>query len=514
MKIESAAGPEIKTETLSTPPSGGPERGPLSFAAFERYVPLAVWALVVLTFLCIAFRIFSYGYLPAGDARRHIAKAMTERTYPEILVLRPGYFMTNSPGWEWLLRQLHRTAGWSQDALASFAIISLLLWVFFSPLPWLRRPEAWAAALLAEMLVLPELMPNRLTQARPFLLTEGILIGILLAWSRTDLKPPAWSKIVLTWLAFSLCVWVHGLWYLWVLPLAAFCLGGQWKSALWLTGCWMAGTLTGALLTGHPVAFLTQALFIASSISHQAGLLQQWMLVGELRPNFGNFTTLALLAIVFLLRRAVPGSATRFSGRPALWLIGLSWVLGLKADRFWADWGLPAVFVWLTIQFEEMSQGFWSSGSLKRVAFCGFVALALFLDASNDPDERYSFNQRESLLDAADPALQGWLPEPGGIFYCSEMRFFYTTFYKNPDAPWRYVLGLEPALMPDEDLKILRFIQFNHGTAKAYEPWVQKMRPEDRLVIYGTSQPTLPQLQWLNPAGDTWIGRLPLSATP
>ena len=504
------------------------------YDALQRYVPLLTWFITVSTLLLIAFRIFSYGYLPAGDARRHIAKAMTDRTYPEILVLRPGYFMSNSPGWEWFLRQLHRNAGWSQDALASFSIVGLLLWIFFSPLPWLRRPEAWLTALLVQMLAIPEFMPNRLTQARPYLLTEGVLIAILFAWSRLNPKSeprnpkedrmpksefglrisgllrisdfgfrisprPSWPKIILTWLGFSLCVWMHGLWYMWVLPLVAFCLAGCWRSALWLTACWLAGTFTGAALTGHPFGFLKQALFIASSISHQD--VQQWMLVGELRPNFGDFSTLLLLAIVFLWRKLRPSVGSRFSSRPALWLFALGWILGLKADRFWADWGIPAVLVWLTIQFEEMAVSFWDSRALRRVAACGFIAIAVFLDASNDPDERFTFNLREATLDASDRALQGWLPEPGGIFY--------NTFYKNPQAPWRYVLGLEPALMPDDDLKILRRIEFNHGAAKAYEPWIAKMRPADRLAIYSAFKPALPQLEWTNAVGETWLGKLP-----
>src|ERR1043166_476059 len=176
--------PEIGSKERSDAPRSDASRSTI-LAPLERYVPLLIWIAVVATLLFIALRILGYGYVPAGDGRRHVAKAMTERTYPEILVLRPGYFMTNSPGWEALLRFLHLNFGWTQEALMSFAIAALLLCVFFSPLPWLRRPEAWLTALLAPMLANPQFMPNRLTQARPYLLTEGILIAVLLAWSRT-----------------------------------------------------------------------------------------------------------------------------------------------------------------------------------------------------------------------------------------------------------------------------------------------------------------------------------------
>ncbi len=41
------------------------------------------------------------------------------------------------------------------------------------------------------------------------------------------------------------------------------------------------------------------------------------------------------------------------------------------------------------------------------------------------------------------------------------------------------ILGLEPALMPPDDLKIYRDIQLSDGAVKTYEPWVAKMRPAD-----------------------------------
>ena len=88
------------------------------------------------------------------------------------------------------------------------------------------------------------------------------------------------------------------------------------------------------------------------------------------------------------------------------------------------------------------------------------------------------------------------------------MQFFYNTFYKNPDGDWRYALGFEPTLMPDEDLKILRSIQGNRGDPKMYDPWIHKMTAADRLVIYSSAQPDLSGLEWHNAVGNIWIGRL------
>jgi hypothetical protein len=489
----------------------------------------------------ISLKIISYGYLAPGDARRHVAKAFTDKPYTEIIVMRPEYKMDHSPGWEWLLTGLHRTMGWGADELMSFSVISMMLCVFLAPLPWLRRPEAWVAALLAQMIAIPELM-TRLAQARPYLLTEGILIALLFAWSREEKQMPSRLKLALTSVGIAVSVWVHGAWYLWALPPVAFLLAGQRRAGLLLACCMGAGTLAGATLTGRPVEFLKQALLIAASISEEK--VPQWLLVGEFRPSYGEFTTAVLVGLVFLWRRQqmkasqssrqtmainrpltpalypsegareLPNSNLDLSGSagsadPAFWLIVICWILGFKADRFWADWGIPAVLVWLTLQFQEgMTEG-WKASHPKRLLACGLLAIPLFLHSTNDLDRRYTGSLSESFLDAEEPGLQGWLPEPNGIFYTAHMDFFYNTFYKNPRANWRYILGMEPALMPTADLRTFRDIQVSQYSFKAYAPWAEKMGKADRLAIRCSGQPPLSQLEWTNAVGDVWIGRLP-----
>jgi hypothetical protein len=483
--------------------------------------------------LFIPLKIISYGYLAAGDARRHVAKAFTDKPYTEIIVMRPEYKMDHSPGWEWLLTSLHRTLGWGADELMSFSVISMLLCVFLATLPWLRRPEAWLAALLAQLVAIPELM-TRLVQARPYLLTEGILIALLLAWSREENEGPPRLKLALTSLGIALSVWVHGAWYLWALPPLAFLLAGRWRTSLWLGCCIGLGTIAGALLTGHPIEFLKQAVLIAASISREH--VPQWLLVGEFRPSYGELTTAVLVGLVFLWRRQQTSSVARNSeqkpavkgGRaaslpiegsgansaegltgPVFWLMVICWILGFKADRFWGDWGIPAVLVWLARQFQDGMTEAWSLSAPKRLVACGLLAVPLFLHTTNDLDRRYTGSLSESFLDGGEPSLQGWLPEPNGIFYTAHMDFFYNTFYKNPQAPWRYILGMEPALMPESDLRIFRNIQLSQYSFKTYEPWVQKMSAADRLAIRCAGQPPLPQLEWTNAVGDIWIGRPP-----
>ncbi len=472
----------------------------------ERYLPLLAWFIVIITLLVIPFRILSYGFLPGGDARRHIAKAFTDKPYTQILVLRSEYSMDHSPGWEKLLRHLHQTGGLNLDALVTVSVAGLMLCVFFAPLPWLRRPEAWLAALLAQTIAIPELM-TRLTQARPLLITEGVLIAILFAWSKPDQPKPSAVKLTLTTLGIALSVWMHGAWYLWAVPLVAFLLARAWRSAWWLTACFAVGIFAGALFTGKPIEFLRQALLIVADISREH--LPQWLLVGELRPSYGEFDTLALLALVVIWRYLQTREQPSLLNQPVFCLIVICWILGFKADRFWADWGVAAVLVWLTLQFEEILPTFWPANSPRRLVLCGLIAVPLFLHTTNDLDRRYTFNLNESFLDASDPELAGWLPEKNGIFYSAQMVFFYNTFYKNPTADWRYILGLEPALMPDDDLHIFRQIQYNKFVLSAYEPWIRKMQPADRLALYSAGPPNLPELQWHNALGNLWIGRLP-----
>jgi hypothetical protein len=55
-----------------------------------RYLPLLAWIIVIVTLLFIPLHILgNYGYVAGGDARRHVAKAFTDKPYTQILLLRP-----------------------------------------------------------------------------------------------------------------------------------------------------------------------------------------------------------------------------------------------------------------------------------------------------------------------------------------------------------------------------------------------------------------------------------------
>jgi hypothetical protein len=475
-------------------------------AALQRYVPLVCWIASLLTAIFICLKILGYGYMPPGDARRHAAKPLAHKSYSEIVVMRPQYVVDHSPGWEWLLGVLHRCAGWDEDALISFSVASTALAVLCFPLIWMRHPEAWLAAVLAEMIALPELM-IRWTQGRPYLLTEGILMAVLFSWSKERDRHPPWWKVALTCFGFALSVWMHGAWYLWVLLFAAFFLAQRWRAGLWLAGCWVVGTIVGALLTGRPLAFLYGAVFMAQCVYQEH--LPKWLLVGEFQSSAGEFTTIVTLAIIYLWRQRQTKSSSPLTSQPVVWMIVISWILGLVADRFWADWGVAAAIVWMAGEFDQAIPTFWNTVSFQRLIACSLILLPLYVDATNDLGRRYTACLTEPFIDGSNPQLKDWMPGQGGLFYADNMQFFYNTFYKNPQGDWRYIIGFEPALMPPDDLKVYREIHRTGGSPDAYQPWIKKMRPQDRLAVGRPDKPALPALEWKEAAPGFWIGRLP-----
>jgi hypothetical protein len=475
-------------------------------AFLQKYTPLLCWVIAVSACLCIAFKILSYGYVPIGDARRYVAKAVTEKEYPDILVLGPTYQMDFSPGWEWLLRRLHHIGNITEDGLMQFSIAGLLLVILCAGLPLLRHPEAWLGALLAFNVPFPGLM-SRFTQARPFLLTEGVLICIMLAWAVERTPKPSWFKMAASAAGFALATWIHGTWYLYGLVLAAFFLAGWRRETIYLTICWLVGTALGAALTGAPVEFLKQNFIWGATLYKEP--VATASLVGELQPSAGEFSALLILGLVWVWRRQQPNGQQDLFRSPLFWLMAVSWILALKAGRFWADWGLPAAMVWMAAQFDDAMKTWWENSPQRRLACCCLLAAPLFLVDTSDLDSRYSRTLHEYLADARQPEMKGWMPDDGGIFYSADFSFFFNTFYKNPDGNWRYLLGYEPAIMPDNDLQIFRNIQWNQYAWEAYRPWVEKMRPQDRLEITDSAEPVLAPLEWHHAGGHVWIGRLP-----
>jgi hypothetical protein len=268
-------------------------------------------------------------------------------------------------------------------------------------------------------------------------------------------------------------------------------------------------------LTGHPWLFLDQCVRHLLAALGGPALTRQ--LVSELQPsNAGSTFLLALIAMLFWRARSQDWKA-RDLLEPVFMMGVLGWVLGLKVGRFWCDWGMPAFLIWLALELEKQLQNLMPFDSWRRLSVTVALALAVFFGIGSDRDGRWTGNLTKQYLAQKDPALKGWLPESGGIIYSVDMTVFNDLFFKNPTAPWRYVLGFESALMLPEDLAAARSVTWNYGDLRGYDPWVKKMRPQDRLIITEGWLPTsgltrganIPELEWHRTANAWWIGRLP-----
>jgi len=434
-------------------------------SAFKRYIPLVAWIVAGLTLLLIPIKILSYGYLPPDDALRHAAKAVSGKPWEQIMVMRSDFPLDPYPGWHTVLGTLHGWLGGSAETLVVISIGGLMLLLSIAVLLWLRRPEAWLAGLLVLAIFSPD-FTIRLALGRPYLFTMASWVFVLFAWSRMEDRRPRPWELFLTMFLFALITWIHGSWYQLVLLVAAFALAGRWRHALWLGGCWASGTFLGASFTGHPFQFLNQSLRLLFSIFGDHSLTRQ--LETELMPSTGNVALLLAVAVMLVWRTRSQTWRQEELLPPAFVLAILGWLLGLKVNRFWSDWGLPATLVWLTIEFQKQFEEGLHFESARRVLITAGLAMGLFLATTTDRESRWTWNISSEYLTEGDPRLAGWLPEKQGILYCTDMRIFHETFFKNPKANWRYVLGFEPGLMIPEDLAVFRKVQWSYGDPRAY----------------------------------------------
>lgn len=474
---------------------------------FRRYVPLAVWVIVIATLLLIPLKVISYGYLPGDDALRAAGKAVSGKTWPEILVLDPVYKIDHEYGWSLLLSKIHTACDADAETIVLFSVVSLFVLAGLSAAAWLRYPEAWLATLALSMIL--ALMPFRFLLGRPYIITIAALLALLLFWRQFgSAKPRWWMAAVMTGLITG-SVYLHGTWYLWALPVAAFFFAGQFRWGLTVAGCCIAGVFLGSLLTGHLIEYPLQAVQVALLCTGKH--LTQRTLATEMQPESGDMNALLILGGLLLLRRLAALNAPPFLRDPVFWLVCLSWTLAFKVGRFWSDWGWPALMVLIACDLQLLLASRVAFDSIRRLALAGGVALIAFLCITSDAGSRWTANLTQQYLTADNPDLAGWLPEKGGILYSGDTTIFFQTFFKNPHGDWRYILGFEPTLMPQEDFEVYHKILWNLGDSKAYTPWLLKMKPADRLVIRGgrSNAPNIPQLEWIYGVSGIWIGRLP-----
>ena len=475
---------------------------------FRRYIPPAAWLIVALVILAVPLKIIGLGYLPADDALRHVAKAVSGKPWQDILVLGDTFKIDQSLGWHAILGAIHHATGWNAESLLIFSVMVMFIIVNGATLPWLKRPEAWLATLLAAVIITD--VPQRFMLGRPFMLTIAVLMTVLFA---AQSKKPSWGLFALVTVMMTACTYIHGVWYLWLLPVAAFVFAGQFRWSVLLAGAWLLGTGLSTLLSGHPVDYLSHALEMA--VHGVGGHLTNRTEVTELRPFGGDILAIVLFGAIVGLRVLLKPAAMPFARNPAFWLMCGCWILGFRVGRFWEDWGWPSLMVLIATEVEFLLVAKFAADSLRRLFLVLILALATFLAVTSDPGSRWTQSLTWQFLSEAEhPELAGWMPEKGGILYSADMEVFYQTFYKNPNGDWRYQLGYEPALMPAADFETYHKILWNSGDVNAYAPWIQKMKPADRLVIPGnqSQRPGITPLEWNYGVSGLWIGRTPRPA--
>ena len=464
-----------------------------------------VWIVVAAAILFIPMKIIGLGYLPMDDAMRHAAKAVSGKSWSDILVTRPGIIVDPQAGWSSILGLVHRAAGRGTDGLVAFSVVSLFA-VFCLCCAWrFKRPESWVLSLVLVMAFYTAIL-TRLMSGRPCILAMAAAMTILLLWSREDRD--RFGLLLITTVLIALSVWIDGNWCLWVLVPMALALTGAWGRSALLGLCWLAGSVIGASLTGHPIAALAQQ--IEYSLYAFGDVAVQRALAVEFRPTDGVYPMVLLVATVLLARTAVAG---RWEGRtvrnPAFVLTILGWVMGLRVGRFWWDWGLPAGMVWIAQQIDEVSEGR-CAGAKNRLCIAMAACLTLALGATGDSKGRWTNNLTAPFLASESSQMAEWLPGRGGIIYSADADVFYQAFFRNPNADWKYVLGFAPVLMTAEDFDIYRRIQSSSGGVRGYKPWIAKLQRGDRIVIEqeNSPEPVLPELEWRKATDKMWIGRL------
>jgi len=481
---------------------------------FKRYVELLAWVVVIVTILCIPLKILQLGYLPADDALRHAAKAVSGKSWSEILILNQTYQIDHEYGWNLLLEKIYQWTHWNAEALVIFSVVGLFVLWGWAVLPWLRRPEAWLAAILVTTVAADA--PVRFLTGRPYTISSAAVMALLLLWQRFGTAPPRKWMLLFMALLVAVSTYFHGVWYLWLLPVFAFLLAEQFRWGVSLFFCWIAGVAFGSLLTGHPVAYPWQAWQLAKMAVGMHATARTMAV--ELTPSGDGEGVMALILLggLVVTRQLVNLKGFSLLKNPAFWLAAMSWVLAFKVKRFMYDWGWPALLVLVTCELELLLLARMAADGVRRLILVLGLAAAVFLCLTSDSDSRWSGTLVKTHLSATNPALAGWMPDHGGIFYTADMSLFYDTFFTNPNGDWRYLLGFEPTWMPKDDFEVYHKILWNFGDSQAYEPWVRKMKPADRLAIGGGrgARPQIPELEWNYGVSGIWIGRLPRTDAP
>lgn len=470
----------------------------------SREVMLA-WLLAVICLLYIPFKITSYGWMPQDDALRHAAHGVNEKSWGEVVVIRPEFDVDHNPGWHSILRFMHRNFAMDQDDLLLFSVIGLYLLFNMTGALLSPRPLAWITAL--GILALTDLAATfRVIIGRPYLVSCSVALLLLSLWTKKELNLRSWRPWVVSIIALALAVWIHGSWYLFLLMPFAFFLAGQSRRAGAILLCLLIATVLGALMSGHPVEFLRFHFQAPLQIFSEMRVNRQ--LVSEFQSGNTAIVLVVFCAILALhLQRKNCLRLADLATDPIFMLAVTGWLLGIMVNRFWGEWGRVAITLWLSLRISDLID---VSAAMRspRVRYClaVFACVMLVFLSTHDERGRYSEQVMDEAIHFSDPRFASWVPQPDSLIYSNTMLIFYKHYFAYPTATWKYVVGFESSLMPEDDLKVLRSIHFNYNHGKEFAPWVKKMRPQD-LLITRSKISGIDGIEWIQASRNFFIGR-------
>lgn len=469
-------------------------------------IPLLITCIIVSAVILIPFKVMGYGFLPLDDALRHVGKVISGKGWKDIIVMRKGMSFDDHPGYHALLDAFYHATKCTPDGLLSFSVIFLFAAFCLAPVLLLKRPEAWIAALFIITITNFSFIA-RLLIGRPYITAMAAIVILFCVWARLKDNERPYGTMILITVAMALATWIHCSWYLLILPIACFLIAGERRVALLAGVCTLTGIASGILLTGHPINFLRENMIHAFLVFNNHPLPRT--LTQELRPFTGDPITVIAALLLLLWRRERGKWDIKWVVDPVFIFAAIGWILGFFVQRFWLDLGLPALLVWMAQQLEDMFGKAFSPVSSGRFILAVVISVLLYMNITNDVNDRWSNNPMAEYLYSKDHDQASWMPEDGGIIYSDDLRAFFITFFKYPHGNWRYLVGFEPGLMPQDDLGVFTNIQMAQCSPESFYPWIRKMKPADRLMITPESgkEPQIPELEWHYAGSGFWIGR-------
>ncbi len=470
----------------------------------QRFIRSFILLICLGTLLLTCLRVMGQGFFPIDDALRHVAKVISGKSWADILIIRPEITMDSHPGWHTILSSFQALTKCDKTQLLNFSVIFFFLAFTLFPVFYFRRGEAWIASLaLSTVFFFGSIY--RLFYGRPYMTSMALVLLFCFVWDKIRDKNKPWPELIALSVITALATWIHGAWYLFMLPLFALVLARQWRVFGLTLGVMFLGVFSGAMLTGSPLVFLHQMIFHALEAFGKNDFQRQ--LVGEFQPFSGEALVFFLVGGFLLWRKARDAWDNRVVDNPVFYLVVIGWTLGFFASRFWTDWAWPALVFWVALEIQSILERYTDSFSWKRLMLAGTFCLVLLLAVTSDYHSRWSGGV-STWPEMENKEHRPWLPDDGGIVYNDNMFLFYQVFYNNPHAPWRYALGFEPIWMTADNLKIFRRIQLTRFRDESYVPWVKKMTAKDRMILVRGAKPQIEGLEWREVTPTVWSGKL------